>query len=77
MWLPGLWVVLLVPSPKSHAQVVTLPVVVLVNVTLSGAIPLVGVMLNLATGAAALTLIGVEAVLLELPPGPVAVSFTV
>ena len=68
---------LLVPSPKSHAQLVTLPVVISVNVTLSGATPLVGVMLKLAIGAAALTLIGVEAVLLELPPGPVAVSFTV
>jgi hypothetical protein len=31
----------------------------------------------LATGAAARTLIGVAAVLVELPPGPVTVSFTV
>ena len=78
---------LVLPSPKVHAQLVTLPVVVLVNATLSGATPLVGVMLKLATGAAALrplatgaaalTLIGATAVLVELPPGPVAVSFTV
>ena len=68
---------LLVPSPKSHAQVVTLPVVVLEKVTLSGAAPLVGVIVKLATGAGAVTLIGVDAVMVELPPGPVAVSFTV
>ena len=68
---------LLVPSPKVHAQLVTLPVVVLVNATLSGATPLVGLMVKFATGAAVATLIGVVAVLVELPPGPVTVSFTV
>ena len=68
---------LLVPSPKSHAQAVTVPVVVLVKATFSGFLPLMGVMLKFATGADAVTLIGVEAVLVELPPGPVAVSFTV
>ena len=68
---------LVVESPKSHAHVVTVPVVLLVKVTLSGATPLVGVIVKFATGAGALTLIGVDAVLVELPPGPVAVSFTV
>ena len=64
-------------SPKSHAHVVTVPVVVLVKVTLSGATPLVGATVKLATGAAAVTVIGVDAVMVELPPEPVAVSFTV
>ena len=64
-------------SPKSHAHVVTVPVVLLVKVTLSGATPLAGVTVKLATGAAAVTVIGVDAVIVELPPEPVAVSFTV
>jgi hypothetical protein len=76
VWV-GDWAVLEVLSPKSHAHVVTVPVVPLVNVTFRGAVPLVGVMVKFAIGAAALTVIGVEAVLDELPPGPVAVSFTV
>ena len=70
---------LVVPSPKSHAHAVTDPEVVLVNVTLfSGATPLIGVMLKFTAGAdAEVTVIGVPAVLTELPPGPVAVSLTV
>ena len=69
---------LVVPSPKSHAHAVTFPVVVLANITLRGALPLAGVIVKLATGAGTvLTLIGVAAVLIALPPGPVAVSFTV
>jgi hypothetical protein len=69
--------VLLVPSPKSQFHVVAVPVVVLLNVTVKGAAPLVGVMLKFATGAGGLTVIGVLAVLVLLPPGPVAVSLTV
>ena len=70
--------VLVVPSPKFQAHVVTCPVVVLVNTTSSGALPTVGLALKLTTGAAgALTLMGVEAVLLTVPPGPVAVKTTV
>ena len=65
------------PSPKLQAQLVTLPVVASVNATVSGATPLVGVIVKFATGAGGVTLIGVDAVLVELPPGPVAVSFTV
>ena len=68
---------LVVPSPKLQAQPVTLPVVASVNATVSGAVPLVGVIVKFATGAGGVTLIGVDAVLVELPPGPVAVSFTV
>jgi hypothetical protein len=68
---------LLVPSPKSHAHVETVPVLLLVNVTFRGTVPLVGVIPKFATGGAADTVIAVEAVLVELPPGPVAVSLTV
>ena len=60
-------------SPKSHAHVVTVPVVVLVNVTLSGATPLAGAAVKLATGAAVVTAIGEDAVIVEVPPGPLAV----
>jgi hypothetical protein len=66
-----------VPSPKFHAHVVTVPVELSVNVTFSGAVPLAGVMLKFATGAAAATVIVVDAVFVALPPGPVAVSLTV
>jgi hypothetical protein len=70
--------VLLVPSPKSQFQLVTLPVVVLLKVTANGVVPLVGVIVKFATGAVgALTAMGVLAVLVLLPPGPVAVSLTV
>ena len=68
---------LLVPSPKVHAQLVTLPVVVSAKVTVSGATPLAGLIVKFATGGGVDTLTGVEAVFVELPPGPVAVSFTV
>lgn len=69
---------LVVPSPKFQAQVVTWPVVLLVNITFSGALPMVGLPLKLTTGAAGVpTLMGVEAVLLTVPPGPVAVKTTV
>ena len=47
---------------------------VLANATFSGAVPLAGVIVKLATGAGALTV--TEAVLVVLPPGPVAVSLT-
>ena len=68
---------LVVLSPKSHNQDVTLPLVVFVNVTFTGAVPLVGVIVKLVTGAAATTLIAVVAVLVTLPPEPVAVKLTV
>jgi len=70
--------VLLVPSPKFQAQVVTCPVVLLVNATFNGAPPTVGLALKLITGAAGLpTLMAVAAVLLTEPPGPLAVKTTV
>jgi hypothetical protein len=53
-------------------------VVVLLNVTANGVVPLVGVIVKFATGGVgALTAMGVLAVLVALPPGPVAVSLTV
>ena len=70
----GLLTMLVVPSPKLQAQLVTCPVVVLVNATLSGAIPLLGLAPKLTTGAAgATTLMAVAAALLTVPPGPLAV----
>jgi hypothetical protein len=69
---------LVVPSPKFQAQVVTAPVVVLVNATFKGPGPLVGLALKFTTGAAGvLTLIADAAVLLAVPPAPVAVRTTV
>jgi hypothetical protein len=73
----GFWAVLVVPSPKSHAQVAIVPVEEFVNATLNGAVPLVGVIVKFASGGAALTLMGVVAVSVSAPPGPVAVSLTV
>jgi hypothetical protein len=61
VWL-GLWAVLVVPSPKSQAHVVTVPVVVLVKLTLSGASPLVELILKFGTGGAAETLIGFDVI---------------
>ena len=65
---------LVVPSPKFQAHVVTDPVVVLVNATLNGATPVAGLALKPTTGAGALTLIALAAVLLAVPPAPVAVE---
>jgi hypothetical protein len=45
--------VLVVPSPKFHDPVVMLPVEVSVKVTVSGAVPEVGVVVKLAAGAEA------------------------
>jgi len=42
--------VLVVPSPKSHAQVVTDPAVVFEKATLNGAAPLVGLALKFTVG---------------------------
>ena len=69
---------LLVPSPKSHAHVVTDPVVVLEKATVNGAVPLVTLALKFTTGTAGvlLTVIAEEAVLVTVPPGPVAVKMT-
>jgi hypothetical protein len=75
--LDGVFRVLVVPSPKSHAHVATVPVVEFVKVTLNGAEPLVGLIVKFGTGGAALTLIGVVAVMVSVPPGPVAVRVTV
>ena len=47
----GLCTLLVVLSPKSHAQLVTDPVVVFVNATLNGAVPLVGLALKFTTGS--------------------------
>jgi hypothetical protein len=71
--------VLPLPSPKFHCQALAWPLVVLVNTTLNGAIPLVVLMVKLGAGGggAAVTTIDVGAVLLALPPGPKAVSTTV
>ena len=66
---------LVVPSPNSQAQLAAMPVDELVNVTLKGAVPLVGAIVKFATGGAELALI--VAVLVSVPPGPVAVSVTV
>ena len=69
---------LVAPSPKSHAHVVTDPVVVLEKATPNGAGPLVTLALKSTTGTAGvlLTVIAEEAVLVTVPPGPVAVSAT-
>ena len=69
---------LVVPSPKSHAHVVTEPVVVFENATLNGALPLVGLALKFTTGAAGvlLTVMTEVDVLVTVPPGPVAVKMT-
>ena len=69
---------LVAPSPKSHAHVVTDPVVILEKVTLNGAGPLVTLALKSTTGAAGvlLTVIAEETVLVTAPPGPVAVNAT-
>ena len=69
---------LVVPSPKFQAQVVTWPVVVLVKATFKGAVPIVGLALKAIAGApGALTLTGADATLLADPPGPVALRTTV
>ena len=69
---------LLVPSPKSQAQAVTDPVVVLEKATLNGAVPEVTLALKLTTGSAGvlLTVMEEEAALVTVPPGPVAVRTT-
>jgi hypothetical protein len=46
------WLVAEVPSPKFHERLVTVPVDVSVRVTGSGAVPLVGFAVKLATGGA-------------------------
>jgi hypothetical protein len=76
VWL-GLWVVLVEPSPKLHDQLVTLPVEASVKVTARGAVPLVGLALNLATGAVAAGLTVIVPVALLDPPELVTVSVTV
>ena len=68
---------LVVPSPKFQAHVVTDPVVVLAKATLNGATPVAALGLKFTTGAGALTLMAVAAVLLAVPPGPVAERTTV
>ncbi len=52
--MAGFCAVLDVPSPKVHTYDAMLPVDVLVKLTASGAVPLTGVAVNDATGAAAL-----------------------
>ena len=60
---------LVVPSPKFEANVVTDPVVVLAKATLNGAAPLLALALKFTTGAGALTLMAVAAVLLRSATG--------
>ena len=50
VWL-GFWSVLVVPSPKFQDQLVGVPVEESVKFTASGAVPLLGLALKLATGA--------------------------
>ena len=49
MWI-GCCIVLLVPSPNVHSQLVGALAEVSLNVTLSGALPVVGEAVELATG---------------------------
>ena len=77
VWTPPI-LLLLVPSPKSHDHIAAHSRVRCERETLRGDAPFVALIAMLSTGAATwATLIGVEAVLVELPPGPVAVSVTV
>ena len=59
------------PSPKSHAQDVTLPVEASVKATGRGAVPVVTSALKAATGAGITVTVTVA---VALPPSPVAVS---
>jgi hypothetical protein len=65
------------PSPKLQDQAVGLPEDVSVKATASGAGPLVGEALKLATGAAPPTLTQLGVVLVFWPPALLAVSATV
>jgi hypothetical protein len=51
MWT-GCYIVLLVPSPNVHSQLIGALAEVSLNVTLSGALPVVGEAVKLATGGA-------------------------
>ena len=69
--------VLLVPSPKVHFQPEISPVEVSVKLTLSGAVPLMGVAVKLALGARTETVTRLVLVTVLDPPLPVTVNATV
>ena len=70
-----------VPSPKCHRWFVIEPVDVSVNVTVNGAVPLVGAALNAATGGGTLfvfpTVIRLTCTFVLEPPGPLTINWTV